>query len=59
MALPPYQEGYHENLRSGSKVISGTPPPPNKHTQKGDLISLLSFLESRLKTDADNKFCGK
>jgi hypothetical protein len=36
---------YHENLPSGSKVISG------RHTDRqiGDLISLLSFLESRQK----------
>jgi hypothetical protein len=39
MALPPYQ--FHENLPNGSKVISAG--------QTGDLISLLSFLESRLK----------
>jgi hypothetical protein len=31
---------FHENLRRGSKVISGG--------QTGDLISLLSFLDSRL-----------
>jgi hypothetical protein len=37
---------YHENLPSGSKVSSGT----HTHTQTGHLISLLSFLESRLKT---------
>jgi hypothetical protein len=34
---------YHENLPSGSKVISGV-----THKQTIDLISLLPFLESRL-----------
>jgi hypothetical protein len=34
---------FHENLPSGAKVISG-----DTHRQTGDLISLLSFLESRL-----------
>jgi hypothetical protein len=37
---------YHENLPSGSKVISGTYTQTDGQT--GDLISLLSFLESRL-----------
>jgi hypothetical protein len=34
----------HENLSSGSKVIGGG----HTHTETGDLISLLSFLERRL-----------
>jgi hypothetical protein len=34
----------HENLPLGSKVSSGV----ETHRQTGDLISLLSFLESRL-----------
>jgi hypothetical protein len=47
---------YHENLAGGSKVISGGTRTharehthTHTHTQTGDLISLLSFLESRLK----------
>jgi hypothetical protein len=36
---------YHKNIVSGSKVISGT----HTYRQTGDLISLLLFLESRLK----------
>jgi hypothetical protein len=41
---------FHENLPSGLKVISGG-TDRHRHTnrQTGDLISLLSFLESRLK----------
>jgi hypothetical protein len=35
---------FHENVPSGSEVISG-----GTRRQTGDLISLLSFLESRLK----------
>jgi hypothetical protein len=38
---------FHENSHIGSKVISGT----HTHTQAGDLIILLSLLESRLKND--------
>jgi hypothetical protein len=38
---------FNENLPSGSKVISGG--PADTHRQAGDLISPLSFLESRLK----------
>jgi hypothetical protein len=44
---------FHENQPIGSKVIrGGTHRHTNKHTdrQAGDFISLLSFLESRLKT---------
>jgi hypothetical protein len=43
---------FHENLPSGSKVISGTHTHTHTQTdrQTGDFISLLSFLESRLKT---------
>jgi hypothetical protein len=41
MTSPPYQ--FHENLTSVSQVISGG--------QTGDLINLLSFLESRLKIE--------
>jgi hypothetical protein len=44
MALPPYQ--IYVNLPSGSKVISGG----QTDRETGDLKSLLSFLESRLKT---------
>jgi hypothetical protein len=40
-----YLQWHPENTPIGSKVISVT------HTQAGDLISLLSFLESRLKTE--------
>jgi hypothetical protein len=40
MALPPYQ--ISQNLPSGSEVVTGG------HRQTGDLISLLSFLESTL-----------
>jgi hypothetical protein len=36
---------YHDNLPRGSKIISET----RTHTHTGDLISLLSFLDSRLK----------
>jgi hypothetical protein len=35
---------FHETVPSGSEVISGG----HKDRQTGDLISLLSFLESRL-----------
>jgi hypothetical protein len=42
MALPTTK--FHENLPSGSKVISGG----DTDRQTGDLISLLSLLESRL-----------
>jgi hypothetical protein len=40
---------YHENVPSGSKVISGGHTDIQRQT--GDLISLLSFLESRLKSE--------
>jgi hypothetical protein len=39
---------FHENLPSGSEVISG-----GQTDTTGDLISLLSFLESRLKSIAN------
>jgi hypothetical protein len=38
---------YHEHLPSGLEVISGG---TQTDRQTGDLIGLLSFLESRLKT---------
>jgi hypothetical protein len=38
---------FHENLPSGSKLLAGD---TQTDRQTGDLISLLSFLESRLKT---------
>jgi hypothetical protein len=38
---------FHENLQNGSKVISGGHTDTHRHT--GDLISLLPFLESRVK----------
>jgi hypothetical protein len=43
---------FHENLQIGSKVISGvhTYMYRQTHIQTGNLINLLSFLESRLKT---------
>jgi hypothetical protein len=46
---------FYENLPSGSDVISGG------HTdrQTAYLISLLSFLESRLKRDASNITAGQ
>jgi hypothetical protein len=43
MASPPTK--YHEDLPSGSKVISGG----YTDRQTGDLISLLSFLKSKAK----------
>jgi hypothetical protein len=52
MALPPYQ--IHENLHSSSKVISGGHMERERERktdrQTGDLISLLSFLENRIKS---------
>jgi hypothetical protein len=42
---------FHENLPTGSKVISGV----NTDRQARDLISLPSFLESRLKKFLNNK----
>jgi hypothetical protein len=41
---------FHENSPIGSKVISGTHTHihTRAHRQAGDLVSLLSFLESRL-----------
>jgi hypothetical protein len=44
---------FHENVLSGSKVISG-----GTHRQTGDLISLLSFPESRQETYFIEKFNG-
>jgi hypothetical protein len=38
---------FHENLSRGSEVISGG----QTDRQAGDLISLFSFMESRLKTE--------
>jgi hypothetical protein len=46
---------FHENLPMDSKVIRGTHRQTERHThiqtdrQTGDLINLLSFVESRLK----------
>jgi hypothetical protein len=46
---------YHENLPSGSKAISGghtdrqTDTHTHTHTHTGDLINLLSFLDSRIR----------
>jgi hypothetical protein len=45
---------FHEYLPSGSKVISGG----GGHRQTGDLISLLSFLESRLESVLGETVCG-
>jgi hypothetical protein len=42
---------FHENAPIYSKVISGGYAGTHTHTHDGDLISLLSFLESRLKTE--------
>jgi hypothetical protein len=47
---------FHENLPSGSKVISGGHTDRQTDRQTGDLISLLSFLESRLKMVIEVKF---
>jgi hypothetical protein len=47
MALPPTK--YNESLPGGSKVISGGHTDRHTHTQTGDLLRVLSFLESRLK----------
>jgi hypothetical protein len=41
---------FHKNLPSSSKVISRAHRNRQMDKQTGDLISLLSFLESRLKT---------
>jgi hypothetical protein len=41
---------FHENLPSGSEVINGGPTDTKTDTQTGDVKSLLSFLESRLKS---------
>jgi hypothetical protein len=47
---------FHENLPIGSKVISGG---QTDRQATGDLISLLSFLESMLKKDeCANKLLG-
>jgi hypothetical protein len=43
MALHPYK--FHETLPSGLEVISGG----HRDRQTGDMISLILFLESRLK----------
>jgi hypothetical protein len=52
----------HENPPVGSKVISGGHTGARAHTrtdrQAGDLISLLSFLESRLKGWSNQLFHG-
>jgi hypothetical protein len=40
---------FHETLPSGSEVIRGGHTDKQTHRQTGDLIILLSFLESRLK----------
>jgi hypothetical protein len=40
---------HHEDLSSGSKVISGDTQTNTPKTKAGNLISLLSFLESRIK----------
>jgi hypothetical protein len=46
---------FHENLLSSSKVIIGG----HTERQTGDLISLLLFLESRLKTEIIPIHLGK
>jgi hypothetical protein len=47
---------FHENPPIGSKVISGH-RQTDRHTQAGDLISPLSFFESRLKMHVGGIFC--
>jgi hypothetical protein len=44
---------FHENLQSGSEVVSGGHTDRQTDRQTGDLISVLSFLEIRLMKRAE------